>query len=55
MGGWVVGGGVEKCVTKENLKSDLDLDLGFVNIIISFPRGWILSNHNKVQEGDQIH
>ena len=33
MGGWggVGGVGVGKCVTKENPKSDLDLDLGFVN------------------------
>ena len=29
MGGW--GWGVGKCVTKENPKSDLDLDSGFVN------------------------
>ena len=31
--GW--GGVVGKCVTKENPKSDLDLDEGFVNLIES--------------------
>ena len=31
MGGGGGGGAVGKCVTKENPKSDLDLDSGFVN------------------------
>ena len=30
MGCWVGGVGVGKCVSKENPKSNLDLDLGFV-------------------------
>ena len=29
------GGGVGKCATKEHPKSDLDLDLGFVNLQFS--------------------
>ena len=39
---WGGGVGLGKCVSKENPKSDLDLDLGFVNMIpIGFCHLWL--------------
>ena len=46
------GWGVGKCVTKENPKSALDLDLGFVKILEFFngARGSGLKIRNKVKQ-----